>query len=331
MRPLGIAAIAFLAQEPAPSPKGGAPLDRVAAIVNDEVITESELEKRLAPARETFGFDPVRWEEYRLDVLRQLVMDKLHVQEARRRDIPESLIEVQVERAVERDVQMAGSRPELLSRLQQLGKTYDDYLSERRSDAYRETFLRRELGVETGPSGRTAFEIHIPPGALRRYYQAHRDEFVVEEAARARQIWLPFARYGSVENTRRTAEIVLGRLEAGEDFAALAREFSDWRPEQGGDLEWVAKDSPYQRAIVSFALRARAGERSPILETPPGLSIVEVLEKREGEVRPFEDLEVQRQIEATLWRERREESLWRLRRRLLEEAYLWPPDLFPRR
>lgn len=322
MNVVAVVGLAFLAQDLA---------NRVVAIVNDEAITETQLEKRLAAARETFGFDPVRWEEYRLDVLRAMVIDRLHDQEARRRDIPESLIDSRVEEAVERDVQRAGSRSELISRLQKLGKTYDDYLSERRSEAYRATFYRRELGLETGPSGRAAFEIAIPPGALRRYYQTHREEFVVEEASLARQIWFPFARYGSLENTRATAEGVLRRLEAGEDFAALAREYSDWRPEQGGSLDWVTKDSPYQRSVVGFALRAAAGERSSILETPPGLAIVEVLEKREGGVRPFEDLEVQRQIESTLWTERYEDYIAGLRRRLLEEAYIWPPDLLPRR
>ena len=45
-----------------------------------------------------------------------------------------------------------------------------------------------------------------PPGTLRRYYQAHLEEFAVEDAALARQIWFPFARYGALENTRATAE-----------------------------------------------------------------------------------------------------------------------------
>jgi len=127
-----------------------------------------------------------------------------------------------------------------------------------------------------------------------------------------------------------TAEAVIRRLEAGEDFAALAKEFSNWKPGEGGNLEWVTKDSPYQRAVVSFAMRAAPGERSPILETPPGLAIVQVLERRDGRVLPFEDLEVQRKIEDALWTERYEEYVAGLRLRLLEEAYLWPPDLFRR-
>lgn len=313
---------------PAPSPSGRAPLDGVAAIVNDEVVTESELAKALAAARETFGFDdPERWQEYRRAKLRSMVLEKLLVQSARRLQIPEATIEERVQRGVEEEIERSGSKANLLERLGQQGKSYEDFLAERHAQEFRLAFIRSELGLEPGPSGRPSIEIYVGPGKMLEHYRAHREEFVIEEASQARQIFLSAERWGGPAAARAKAEEVRGRLLAGEDFAALAREFSDWKPLEGGDLGWVRRSSPYDRAIVDFALGAEAGGLSPVREIQGGVVLVQVLEKRERRVRPFKDPAVQEEISNRLWQDRRQEYQSAAVERLLREAYIWPPDL----
>ncbi|MCI0587763.1 MAG: peptidylprolyl isomerase [Planctomycetes bacterium] len=339
--PAGLAAAALAsarAQETRPSgppppaslPSGRARLDGVAALVNDDVITESELERVLAAAKETFGFpDPERWKAYRRTKLRDLIVARLYEQAARRRQIPETAIEERVQQRIEEEIRQRGSRGKLFDWIEQQGKTYDDFLKERRSLEFARAFFRQELGLEPGPSGRPSAEIYVRPGGLREYYRAHREEFVVEEAARVRVLLvaLPSERWPDRATARERLVEIRGRILGGEEFAALAREFSDVASDKGGEIGWITRGSKYNAEIVSYCLGATGPGVSPVLEWPEGIALVEILEKRAHQVRAFEDRAVQEAIADHLWRERYEEYLLEIRSRLLREAYIWPPDL----
>jgi parvulin-like peptidyl-prolyl isomerase len=82
---------------------------------------------------------------------------------------------------------------------------------------------------------------------------------------------------------RRKAEEVLRRAKAGEDFAALARQYSeDTTSADGGDLGWFGRGTmvkPFEDA--AFALKE--GEISGLVETQFGLHIIKVEERRMGD------------------------------------------------
>ena len=89
------------------------------------------------------------------------------------------------------------------------------------------------------------------------------------------------ARHILVE-TREEAEAVLERLEAGEDFAALAEELSQdpGSAEQGGDLDWF----PQGMMVPEFdeaAFSLSPGETSDVVETSFGFHIILVEERDE--------------------------------------------------
>jgi hypothetical protein len=99
----------------------------------------------------------------------------------------------------------------------------------------------------------------------------------------------PQATPSQTDSVRRRMQDIADRVEAGEDFSALAREFSQdpGSASQGGDLGWFDRGEmvrPFEDA--AFALEP--GETSGIVQTPFGFHLIRTVEK---EVPTFDDVQ----------------------------------------
>lgn len=112
----------------------------------------------------------------------------------------------------------------------------------------------------------------VKEGDARNYYFRHEGEFHIPEQVVARQI---------VVATRGEAEQLEERLKGGGDFAALAREYSIGpEAERGGELEPLYKGEEPPGFQILFSLHA--GEISPVVKTPYGFHIFQVISKKGG-------------------------------------------------
>ena len=114
----------------------------------------------------------------------------------------------------------------------------------------------------------------IPPVTfheIKMYFDTHQDEFSHPQIVNFRQI---------VTETRVEAENILKRLNKGEEMDDLAREHSV-APEagRGGEVGWVAREE-LEQTMEEELFSLAVGEISPVVKTPYGFHIFEVLSRR---------------------------------------------------
>jgi peptidyl-prolyl cis-trans isomerase D len=191
----------------------------------------------------------------------------------------------------------------------------------RHFEARREEYRRPEQRVVSHllvDANRLRGGIEVLEADARAYYDQHAEEFTRQEEVRARHILLNVNDQRSEAEARSRLEEARRRIEAGEDFAALAREMSEdtGSKDRGGDLGSFGRGHmvpEFEEAAFEAAksLRAGAPEASPSgrptkvvgpIKTGFGLHLVEVLGYQAGGLQPFE--QVQPQIRLRLQGER---------------------------
>ena len=131
--------------------------------------------------------------------------------------------------------------------------------------------------------------IEVTDEILENYYEDERYRFQTEDERRARHILINSAEEDSEAEADATE--ILARLEAGEDFQALASELSEdaGTRAQGGDLGWLSRGilvGPFEDAL--FAMEV--GDFQGPIKTAFGYHIILLEEIRAGDVQTFESV-----------------------------------------
>jgi peptidyl-prolyl cis-trans isomerase D len=170
--------------------------------------------------------------------------------------------------------------------------------------------------------------VDVSDKELRDYYQANLDRFQTAEERRSRHILIAIDDDTDAAAAEALASELATRLAAGEDFAALAREYSDdpGSAADGGELGWAGKGvfvPEFETAL--FALQE--GETSVPVRTQFGFHLIELEELRSGSQRPFE--EVRDSLREELQRREAEDGYYELAERLDDLALENPGSLEP--
>jgi peptidyl-prolyl cis-trans isomerase SurA len=302
------ALLALLAAAP------GEIVDRVAATVDGDVVTLSEVEERAGAEYERTQRLPAGKErdEARRTALRrafdQIVAEKLLAKQAKALQL--EVTEPQIDAAL----------ADIRTRNRFSEEDLDRALAEQGLD--RPTFraqIRRELETYQVLQARVRGRVKVADDDLLNYYQTHPQEFSGEEELHVRHIFLPLPEATSPADEARAiaaGERVLQRLKTGEDFAKVAREVSKGpSAEDGGDLGWLRRGT-IQKALEDAAFALKDGQISGLVRAGPGLHVFKVEARRRGGARTFE--EVKEEIRARLMDEQvgqtREQYIEELRR-----------------
>ncbi|VGO20782.1 peptidylprolyl isomerase [Pontiella sulfatireligans] len=139
----------------------------------------------------------------------------------------------------------------------------------------------------------------------RAYYEEHGDEFLVPETVHAAHIVQHPSPEAPMEKVYADLLNVRERLRAGEDFDALAGEYSHCQ-DGGHDLGFFARG----QMVPSFeevAFKTEVGGCSDVFQTEFGYHILTVLDHKPATVREYD--EVRYDIESMLFEERKNEAI----------------------
>jgi peptidyl-prolyl cis-trans isomerase SurA len=216
--------------------------NRVVALVNDEVITLFELNTRI---KEMTGVDPEQMkaqDEGKFLQMRRQILDLLIDEKLAQAKIREQGIVVtdrEVDAAIERiKEEKKMTQEDLLAGLKQIKLTYEAYRQNIKADIERMRLINLEVKSK----------IIIREEKLLEYYEAHKSEFSKEKRVRLAAIFLKGE--GSAPPAqdmalKKQVDELFQRLQAGEDFGALAREFSQGPgAKEGGDLGYFNRWTP---------------------------------------------------------------------------------------
>ena len=279
---LALAAPAW-AQAPAPpamTPRGVTPsrivpVDRIVAVVNDEVITNNDLTERVALVSRQLqrqGGQLPAADVLTKQILERMINDLAQVQMAKENGIKvdDLTLDKTIERiAAENNMAM----PAFRQALERDGIRYARF----REDIRNEVLLARlrEREVENAI---VVTDAEVDTEIAREAKESSGDsEFRLSHVL----VLVPAqATQDQIENRRRRALQALSELRKGASFAQVAATYSD-APDatQGGSLGWRASGR-LPSLFLEALEKLNPGEVSDILTSPNGFHIVKLLEKR---------------------------------------------------
>jgi peptidyl-prolyl cis-trans isomerase SurA len=279
-----------------PSFSDAATVDRIAAIVNGEIITTSDLQTAAERARLgllTLAPDgsasrrPISEHE----ILGELIDQKLQLQMARKRGI--TVEPEEIEKAVEDVKQKNGLTTDaaLQKALQEEHSSLDQYKSGLRDQILILKLVNRE--VRSG--------VILSDRDIRAYYEGHPERFQTPQEYHLHQIFIPLSK-SDPSTFDRTVRNAADQLKSGAEFQTLVKQYSEGSgPNSDGDLGNLKADQmlPEVRQAIE---RLKPGEVSEPIKTALGAHIFRLDEILPPKFRPIE--EVKPEIQELLFQER---------------------------
>ncbi len=261
-------------------------LDKIAAIVDDQVILLSELDAQIQlyaiqskmPIPDSASLDSLRRE-----FLDKMIEDKVLLVKAAR-DTTIKVTNQEVEEALTRQIEMIKSQfpseEAFLSQLRVEGLTLrelrEQYHDEIKNQLLKDKLIQKRLAL-----------VKVSSGEVKRFYEANRDSLPEKPAGvRLAHILIGVAPGESTRDSLyRFASLIRDKAVAGEDFEILAKTYSmDPSAENGGDLGWFSRGEMVPEfETAAFALQP--GQISDVVETMFGFHIIKVTGRQEDRVK----------------------------------------------
>ncbi len=260
----------------------------IAAIVEQKVITVEDIRREIAPLIPQLQREATNEREFNQklealqdDVIQNLIDRVLIVKEFRKdekRTIPAGFIDSYI--ADIQAEQFDGDRSKFLAYLRSRGTTLREYRREAEEEIIY-NYMRQQQ--------RKSYSL-VSPVRTETFYNENKDRFYQEDSVQLRLIQFNRRNDESDAELRAKALEVKGRLERGEKFEDLAREYSqDSRRNRGGDWGWQKRtDLKSDFSEPLFALKK--GETTDAILLPEGCFLLYAEDRKYAGIQPLDEV-----------------------------------------
>lgn len=291
-------------------------VDEIVAIVNDEVITQTDLDRVLATIETEYRAVYPDSREFaqkiklaKENIVNQMLEEKLVLCEAKKFNIKfdESRIDVQIEQIkenfageeeFERALEAQGLRPKDLRdrfRDQEIMKKAVDY------------FVRSKINID--------------PIEIKDFFKSQKAGLAQPERARLKSILIRVDSSTDEYKALRRAKGVLVRLRKGDNFEEVAKSYSQGASAgEGGNSGFFVEKGELIKEIDEAVFNLNPGEFTDVIKTHQGYRIFKVVEKEPA--KPLTFSEAQDIIRQILYRKKFTEAFKEWIERLKENAYI---------
>jgi peptidyl-prolyl cis-trans isomerase SurA len=293
-------------------------VDRVVAVVNEEIITLSEVERWSRPLPGEIQIEDrlerrERVQEVFRKVLERLIEEKLIDQEVKKSGFKVSGKEV--EGTIEGIKRKNGINQEQFERLLAAeGLTFEAFKKDVEKKLLRSKLVNWAVKVEH----------KVGEKELRDFYQKNQDRYRINESYRPSHILFVVPKEATsdqIRQVRKRCQEVLERIKKGDDFGELARRYSEdaSSAKDGGDLGYF-KRGELLPALEKEAIRLQVGEVSGIIRTDFGFHLLKLFDRRGGKPPPFE--EIREKVQADCYEKEMEKALQQFLTKLKERSVI---------
>ncbi|MEK6681212.1 MAG: peptidylprolyl isomerase [Nitrospirota bacterium] len=266
-------------------------IDKIVAVVNNEVITQSELDEILQRPRREINEKFDGEEEQQLlnkltrELLNRLIEKRLQLQVARQKNITVGKEDVE---AALNDIKLKNAfiDDEAFKRaLAQEGMTLEQYKKELEDQLTIMKLLTREVRAN----------IVISEEEIKDYYKNNEKQYALPEEAHLR---IMLFKESDDAGMKKAADI-LSEIKNGANFADLAKKHSDDpTAKDGGDIGFIKKGQMFPE-LEKAAFSLKKNDVSDIIKTPSSYYIIKVEDRKEAAPIPLE--KVRSDIEKALY------------------------------
>jgi peptidyl-prolyl cis-trans isomerase C len=286
---------------PAPPPVKPVPatLPDVLAKIGTESISKTEFETAVRKIEQRAG-QPVPVEQrdqiYRR-ILDQLIDVRLLEQEAKARAI--TVADTDVDQRIGQIKQQFKTEEEFTKELAGRKMTIDEL----KTDLKKEMTVQKTLEAEILP------KVAVTQADLEAFYKENPDQFKQQETIRASHILISVDSKATdlqKKEARALADGIQKRAKGGEDFAALAKQYSkDSSAQSGGDLNYFPKGQMVP-AFEAAAFALQPNQISEVVETPFGFHIIKLTDRKPESTVPL--AQVSEKLSAFLKQRKQQEA-----------------------
>lgn len=278
--------------------------DRIVAVVNDEVVTLSELNNAFEPYQEKFeasyqGPDREKARaETKLMLLNRMIEGVLMEQESRKtgiavrdEEVTEAINDIQKQRKLTQD--------ELRKALARDGITLDVFRKDIRNQITRMKLIRRDIKSR----------VAVTDEEIGEYYRKRREDYEGKESVRIKQIVLLLPK--DVDSAAKgklqvDAEKIQKRLIDGEPFDQLSAKYSQGpAAAEGGDVGFIERGMIHSE-VEDIAFGLPLNQISGVIESSVGFHIIQVIDRRGAGLKAIES--VREEIREKIDREKMEKK-----------------------